>query len=71
MKKNSQVRLCEFTKVELSVPRLKLIKLLLKRSYLTGDEIIFLKALRWKTESANNKILHVMSVIDKALLKSC
>ncbi|MDD5355068.1 MAG: hypothetical protein PHY56_00800 [Candidatus Omnitrophica bacterium] len=63
--------LCDFNKVELSVPRLKLVRLLFKKSYLTQDEAIFLRGLLWKTESANNKILHVQSIVEKALLKSC
>jgi hypothetical protein len=62
--------LCSFKKVELYVPRLKLIKLLFKKSYLSFDEIIFLKGLHWKTEAAQNKLAHVQSIIEKALLKS-
>ena len=62
--------LCDFNKVELSIPRLRLIKLLFKKSYLDYEETIFLKALLWKTEAANYKILHVQSIIEKALRKS-
>jgi hypothetical protein len=62
--------LCEFNKIELSIPRLKLIKLLFKKTYLSQDETIFLKGLLWKTEGANNKILHVQSIIEKVLRKS-
>ena len=62
--------LCDFSKVELKIPRLKLIKLLMKKSYLQAEETIFLKALLWQTESANNKILHVQSLCEKALLKA-
>lgn len=63
-------RLCDFNRIELSVPRLKLIKLLFKKSYLEAEETIFLKALLWKTESAEAKILHVRSIIEKILLKA-
>ena len=63
-------RLCDFNRVELSIPRLKLLKLYFKRSYLTIEETIFLKALLWKTELTQNKIMHVRSIVDKTLLKS-
>jgi hypothetical protein len=62
--------LCDFNKVELQVPRLRLIKLLWKKHYLDHDEVIFLKALLWQAEAANHKILHVISVAEKALLKA-
>jgi len=62
--------LCDFNRIELPVPRLNLIKLVFKRTFLSHDETIFLKALLWRAESANNKILHVMSLAEKALLKS-
>lgn len=62
--------LCEFNRVSLDIPRLKLIKLLFKKSYLDYDDVIFLKALLWKTEAANNKILHVQSIVEKTLLKA-
>lgn len=62
--------LCDFNKVELRVPRLKLIKLLFKRTYLDWEETIFLKALHWKVEAAEAKVAHVKSIIEKALLKA-
>lgn len=65
----AEPELCEFNKIELSIPRLRLIKLLFKKSYLDQDETVFLQGLLWKTESAANKILHVQSIIEKALLK--
>ena len=61
--------LCEFKEVRLNVPRYKLLKLYFKRSFLQHDELIFLKALHWKAEAAENKILHIKSIIEKALLK--
>jgi len=63
-------RLCDFNQVKLSVPRHKVIKLLFKKSYLDFDELIFLKGLFWKVEAAENKILHLKSLVEKALLKS-
>lgn len=66
----NEPKLCDFSEVKLSVPRSKLLRLLLKKSYLSHEEYIFLKALLWKTEAANNKILHVESIIRKALLKT-
>ena len=68
----TQAELWDFGKVELDIPvskRLKVLKLLKKHTYLTEDETIFLRALLWKTESANYKILHVQSIIEKALRK--
>lgn len=65
--------LWDFGRVELDIPvskRLKVLKLLDKKTYLTQDEATFLKALQWKAESAANKIAHVKSIIDKALIKS-
>ena len=62
--------LCDFNKVELSVPRYKLIKLLFKKHYLAPDETVFLKGLLWKSEAAENKLAHVQSIIRKALLKA-
>lgn len=70
MPKTTDPRLCDFNKITLIVPRYKLIKLLMKKSYLTAEETIFLRALHWKTEAANNKILHVQSLVEKALLKA-
>ena len=63
-------KLCNFSKVELSVSRLKLIKIYFKKSYLDYEETIFLKALLWRTEAAENKLLHIKSIIEKSLLKS-
>jgi hypothetical protein len=62
--------LCNFDKVELKVPRLKLLRLLFKRTYLDYAEVIFLKALLWQAEAAENKILHIQSIIRKALFKA-
>ena len=64
--------LWSFGKVELDIPvskRLKVLKLLDKKTYLTQDETIFLTVLLWKTEAANYQILHVQSIIEKALRK--
>ena len=62
--------LCQFSKVEISVPRARLLRLLGKKHYLTHEESVFLKVLIWRVEAANNKILHVRSIAEKALLKS-
>lgn len=70
MPKYNEPKLCDFGKIELSIPRARLIKLLFKKHYLDADEVIFLKALSWRAESAENKILHVRSIINKALLKA-
>ena len=61
--------LAKFKEIKVSVPRLKLIKLLFKKSHLQYDELIFLKALHWRVEAAENKILHIKSIIEKTLLK--
>jgi hypothetical protein len=61
--------LCEFTKITLDIPRLKLLKLLDKKSYLSQDEISFLRALSWRVEAAENKLAHVQSIIEKVQLK--
>jgi hypothetical protein len=63
------VRLCDFDRIAVSIPRARLLKLVWKKSFLDPEETIFLKALLWKIESANNKILHVQSLAYKALLK--
>lgn len=63
-------RLCDFSKIELTVPRHKLIQLLFKRNFLQADETIFLKSMLWKSEAALNKLLHVKSICEKSLLKS-
>ena len=62
--------LCDFNKVELKVPKIKLLRLYLKRSFLDQEEVIFLKALLWQAEAANHKILHIQSIIEKSLLKT-
>ena len=62
--------LCDFNRVEISIPRVRLIKLAWKRGYLDYDETIFLRALTWRVEAAINKLLHVQSLAEKALLKS-
>ena len=61
--------LCDFKEVKLSVPKYKLIKLLFKKSHLARDEVIFLKGQLRKAETAENKILHIKSIIIKTLLK--
>ena len=68
--KYTEVKLCDFNKVELSIPRLRLVKLLFKKTYLTQEETHFLRVLLWKSESAENKILHIKSIIEKTLFKS-
>jgi len=70
MRSYKEPRLCDFGKIELIIPRLRLLKLLNKKSYITQEEAIFLKAQLWKVESANAKILHVQSIIEKTLLKT-
>lgn len=62
--------LCSFTKIELSVPRLKLLKCLSKRTFLDWKERVFLTALLWKVEAVEYKVGHVKSIIEKALLKA-
>ena len=62
-------KLADFKEVKLNIPRYKLIRLLFKKSHLHYDELIFLKVLHWKVEAAENKILHIKSIIEKALLK--
>ena len=63
-------QLCEFNKVELSIPRLKLLKCYFKKGTISYDEMIFLRGLIWKCESANNKLLHIISIAEKSLRKS-
>jgi hypothetical protein len=70
MAKYNEPRLCDFNRISLSVPRFKLIKLLLKRRHLQGEEVIFLKTLQYQIEVKENQILHVKSIIEKALLKA-
>jgi hypothetical protein len=65
-----ETKICSFNKIELNIPRLKLLKLLFKRSYLDFEETVFLKGLYWKTEAAENKIAHIKSIVEKALLKA-
>lgn len=69
--KTSEPILCGFNKVELSVPRLRLIKLAMRRGqYNTQEETIFLRVFQWKAEIALKKILHTLSLAEKGLLKS-
>ena len=63
-------KLCDFNSVSIRVPRLKLLKAVFKRSYLSDDERIFCRALDWTAESAENKIKHIRSLCAKALLKT-
>ncbi len=68
----TEPNLWDFGKVELDIPyskRFKVLKLLKKDTYLSHDETAFLTALLWKTESVNYKILHIQSIIEKALRK--
>ena len=62
--------LCDFNRISLSIPRVKLIKMAFKQTYLDFDEIIILKALLLQIELAENKLAHVRSLIDKARLKT-
>ena len=62
--------LCEFTKVELKIPRRKLLKLHHQKHYLDHEDDMFLRKLLDMTEQANYKILHVQSIIEKVLRKS-
>lgn len=63
-------KLCDFDRVELKVPRVKLLKLLSKKTHLCFEETVFLRFLVSRTEVANHRILHVQSIAEKALLKS-
>jgi len=65
----TEPRLCSFRKVEISIPSKKLIKIYFKKNFLDAEETIFLKALEWKVEAAENRLAHVKSIIVKALLK--
>lgn len=62
--------LCEFNCVNLSIPRLRLVKLAWGRDYLKEDDAVFLKGLLLKTEAAENKLKHVKSVVEKAMLRN-
>jgi hypothetical protein len=62
--------LCEFSKVEIRIPRLKLIKLVWEKHFNQSDDTVFLMVLEARVEAAQNKLAHVRSLIDKALLKS-
>ena len=55
--------LCNFNKIELNIPHLRLIKLLFKRTYLSHEESHFLRVLLWKTECVENKVLHIKSIL--------
>jgi len=66
----SEPRLCSFNCIELKIPRLRLIKLAWTPRLLNYEDYIFLKVLSYKAEAAENKILHVQSLVRKALLKS-
>jgi hypothetical protein len=61
--------LCDFNAVNTHIPRVRLLKLAWQKNFIQADDAIFLKALRWRVEAAINKLLHVLSLIDKALLK--
>ena len=63
-------KLCDFNKVELKVPRMKLLKLLKKYNYLSQSETAFLRELLHRTEQSNYKILHIQSIIEKCLFKA-
>ena len=67
--KTSNPKLCNFKEVFLAVPRLKLLKLVFKRTFLQYDEIIFLKVLEARVELAMNRLAHIKSLVEKALLK--
>ena len=69
-KYGDEPKLCDFNKVELKVPRLSLLKLLKKRSYLSHEETAFLRELLHRTEQSNYKILHIQSIIERCLFKS-
>jgi len=69
----TEATLWSFGKVELDIPhtkRLKALRLLKKFTYLTQEETAFLTALDWRAEAAEYQILHIRSIIRKALLKS-
>ena len=61
--------LCDFERVEFKTRRKRLIKIVFVKRFLDIDEIAFLKSLEWQAEDAQNKIAHVRSLIDKAMLK--
>ena len=63
-------RLCNFNKVELTVPRLQLLRLLKKKTFLKRDEFVFTCDLLREAEAADNKIRHVISILEKILLKA-
>jgi len=73
MLKYKEAKLCDFNKIELTIPsnqRVKLIKLAYKPAFLKEDEVIFCKIWQYKAEIIIKKALHLKSIADKALLKS-
>jgi hypothetical protein len=68
--KKEEPRLCDFNRITCDIPRVKLLKLVDKKRLLDHEEYIFLRAFLWKIELTENKVSHVKSLIEKALLKS-
>lgn len=68
-----EARLCDFTKIELSIPytvRIRLIKLSYKQTFLDADELMFCKIWQWKADMIIKKALHLRSISEKALLRA-
>ena len=62
--------LCDFNEIKMKVPRVRLVKLAWKKGLLDHDEAVFLKGLLLKSEAVENRLKHIQSLINKALLKS-
>jgi hypothetical protein len=58
---------CDFSFITLKVPKKKIRELFGNGRLLNYSEIIFLKALLWRAEAAENRARHIISVINRCL----
>ena len=67
---STSAELCEFNQIQMPVPRVRLVRLALKKDYLSQEEAGFIRAMLWRAEATLYKVQHVMSICERALRKT-
>lgn len=66
---NHEPVLCDFNYISLKVKRSKLMTIYSSSNLLSHYEKSFLKALLWNAEAEENKLRHIKSICERALLR--
>ena len=62
-------KICQFKEVRIAIPQRLIIKCFYKREYLTSEESLKMRGKLGQVKDGLNKLQHIKSLIDIALLK--